>query len=351
MNLHGRLQKNPVTASAPCRVDFGGTLDIGAFFLGLASQRPATFNAALDMRTHIRLLPHTPGKIKVSSKGFDSAEFDRGKAPFDHPMGLMFAVAQYFDVHGVHIEITSSSPPRSALGGSSVAQVAVIGAILHALEMPVKKDSLVFLAQAIESGAAGVVCGVQDHLAAVFGGAHLWEWQMGDRGWAWKNTPLFASFEEGREFGNHCLVAYCGIPHVSVEVNQSWVKGFIRGENRKEFARIAQLTHEFFNALSVKDYGLVAKLMNEETEIRLEMTPDVLDHVGVNLFELAQKNACGARFTGAGAGGCVWAVGKEEDIIRLSRDWNQVLESIPAGKVLDTAPDVAGLMVNDREVK
>ncbi len=289
MNLHDRLQDNPVTASAPCRVDFGGTLDIGVFFLGLANQRPATFNMALDMRTQVRLLPHTPGKIKISSRGFDSAEFDRGKAPFDHPMGLMFAVAQYFDVHGVHIEIASSSPPKSALGGSSVAQVAVIGAILHALEKPVKKDALVFLAQAIESGAAGVVCGVQDHLAAVFGGANLWEWQMGEQGWAWEKRPLFTSSREGQEFGKHCLVAYCGIPHVSVEVNQTWVQGFIRGENRQEFGRIAKLTHGFFEALAAKDYGLAARLMNEETGIRLEMTPDVLDSVGKNLFELAQE--------------------------------------------------------------
>ncbi|PIE63626.1 MAG: galactokinase, partial [Desulfobacterales bacterium] len=167
MNLYERLSRQPVTASAPCRVDLGGTLDIGVFFLALADKRPATFNLALDLRTRVELLPHTPGKIKVSSKGFEPAEFDRGKAPFDHPMGLVFAVAQYFDVHGVHIHISSASPPRSALGGSSAAEAAVIAAIMHACGMDIQPQAVVHLAQSIESASAGVVCGVQDHAAAV----------------------------------------------------------------------------------------------------------------------------------------------------------------------------------------
>lgn len=116
MNFTPILEKQPVHVSVPCRVDFGGTLDISTFYLPLAHLKPATFNLALDMRTHVRLLPWTPGRIKISSKGFDTIERDQREKGVDNPMGLMFAVAQYFNAHGVHIEIDSSSPPAARWG-------------------------------------------------------------------------------------------------------------------------------------------------------------------------------------------------------------------------------------------
>lgn len=57
--------------------------------------------------------------------------------------------------------------------------------------------------------------------------------------------------------------------------------------------------------------------MNEETEIRLAMTPDVLDETGKKLYESAKKIQCGSRFAGAGGGGCVWAIGSSDNISKL----------------------------------
>ena len=118
------LESNPVEASAPCRIDMGGTLDISTFSYPLRYLAPCTFNIALGLRTRIRLKPYARGRIKISSKGFKDAQFPADAAPFDHPLGLMFATAAYFNARGIQIEIHSQSPPRSALGGSSVAAVA-----------------------------------------------------------------------------------------------------------------------------------------------------------------------------------------------------------------------------------
>ncbi len=259
----------------------------------------------------------------------------------------MFAVAQYFDVHGVHIHISSASPPRSALGGSSSAEAAVIAAIMHACGMDIQPQAVVHLAQSIESASAGVVCGVQDHAAAVFGKAHLWEWGMGEHGLVWKKKSLFDTIGDAENFQDHFLVAYCGVPHVSVEVNQVWVQEFIKGRNRSQFARIAQITHEFFRALSQKEYVRAARFMNEETQIRLDMTPDVLDNTGKILFELARNNGCGARFTGAGGGGCLWAVGEKTALDGTARAWKSALEPVKTAEILDARPDMAGLVVDD----
>ena len=123
------LEKAPVTASAPCRIDMGGTLDLSTFFLPLRDLGPCTFNAALNLRTRVQLFPYKEGRIKISSRGFDPVEVDSRAAPFTPPVGLMMAVAAFFKADGVHIDIASSSPPRSSLGGSSAAAAALLWAL------------------------------------------------------------------------------------------------------------------------------------------------------------------------------------------------------------------------------
>ena len=174
------LESYPIRASAPCRIDMGGTLDISTFYYPLRHLSPCTVNVAIGLRTHVQVFPHDKGIIKISSKGFESAEYPLEKAPFHHPLGLMFAVAAYFGVEGVHIDIASSSPPRSALGGSSAAAVALIAAfsrMLEKMDQPaISGRQIARIAHELEASVAGVPCGQQDQLAAIYGGVNAWYW-------------------------------------------------------------------------------------------------------------------------------------------------------------------------------
>jgi D-glycero-alpha-D-manno-heptose-7-phosphate kinase len=86
--------------------------------------------------------------------------------------------------------------------------------------------------------------------------------------------------------------------------------------------------------------------MNRETGIRKKMTPDVLDKVGERLADIALRNDCGARFTGAGGGGCLWALGEIENIDRLRPLWQESLSSRKGACLLDVGIDSKGVMVN-----
>ena len=176
------LDSNPIEASAPCRIDMGGTLDIPTFYYPLRHLSPCSFNIALKLRTRVRLLPYTRGRIKISSRGFKAAQFPADAAPFNHPMGLMFATAAFFNAEGIHIDIESQSPPRSALGGSSAAAVALVAAFLK-LKATTESGGrsnrrrVALLAYQLEQSTAGVPCGFQDQLAAAYGGVNVWNWQ------------------------------------------------------------------------------------------------------------------------------------------------------------------------------
>ena len=353
MNLTNLLLKNEIKVSVPCRVDLGGTLDISTFYLPLNSLSPSSFNIAIDMRTYVTLSAFKKGHVKISSKGFDQAQFPAFKAPFDHPMGLMFALADYFNVDGVHIQIESSSPPRSALGGSSAAAVAIVAAFLYAdnlangidVKNNIDAEKAAWIAHYIESSVAGVPCGMQDQLAAAFGGVNQWFWKLEQGRPSFKQKPLLNKDKDIIKLNESILVAYCGIPHVSSEVNKKWVNQFICGENRDKFEKIVKLTDLFVEALQDHDFSLAGKYMNQETEIRLEMTPQVLDSVGKQLFRKALEMNVGARFTGAGGGGCVWAIGNKENIKDLKVEFNKLLKNEKQAKILDTAIDSEGIRI------
>ncbi len=351
-NFKNILEKKPVEVSAPCRIDIGGTLDIDTFSYPLRHLYPCTFNIALDLRTHVSLFPYKQGRIKVTSRGFKGADYSLDRAPFNHPLGLMFAIAAYFRAEGVHIAIDSSSPPKSALGGSSSAAVALIAAFLTA---PEKKaitskftKKVVFLAHAIEESVAGVPCGRQDQLGAAFGGVNAWHWQAGSAGSVFKKeTVVNKSYLS--KFQKHLLLAYCGKPHESKNINGIWINQFLSGKYRKFWAEIISNTKKFIDALGVKNYKKAATAMNKETLIRRKMTPEVLDGMGKKLVDSAFKNNCGARFTGAGGGGCIWALGEIDSIDRLKIIWQELLAARKEACLLDVKIDSKGLKIEDRK--
>jgi len=346
-DLKAILEQKPIEASAPCRIDMGGTLDIPVFYYPLRHLRPCTFNIALDLRTRVRLLPYARGFVKISSRGFESAEFPPDAAPFDHPLGLMFAVAAYFNADGVHIEIESGSPPRSALGGSSVAAVALIAALITgtSADKRLNRRLIALLAYNIEEITAGVPCGSQDQLAAAYGGVNVWHWQdRPDR--PHYRRKVAVKQEHHKEFERHLLLAYCGKPHVSKDINGRWIRQFQTGGSRAVWKEIIERTRRFAAALNDRDYSRAVRQMNREVALRREMTPDVLDHVGMQLVESAQKYGCGARFTGAGGGGCVWAVGEIENLDRLRALWEEILSTRKEAHLLETKIDTSGVVVH-----
>lgn len=340
------LDSESIEASAPCRIDMGGTLDISSFFYPLSHLHPCTFNIALAMRTRVKILPFTKGYIKISSKGFKSAEFPIENAPFDHPMGLMFAIAAYFQINGIHIVIESGSPPRSALGGSSVAAVALVAALNLLMDKTgrptVSRERLPLLAHGIEESVAGVPCGLQDQLAATFGGVNAWYWKGNGDFQTYIRRPL-AYEQRYSDLSNSLLVAYCGIPHESKNINSQWVKQFIRGERRSRWVEIATATRAFVEAFALFDISEAVRQMNRDTAIRVEMTPDVLDDTGTALVASALDHDCGARFTGAGAGGCLWALGSPDKIGQLRIAWEHELSKIKTARLLPVDIDSDGL--------
>ena len=158
--------------------------------------------------------------------------------------------------------------------GSSVAAVALVGALARCREEAggtgLTRDQIVRRAHLIEESVAGVPCGMQDHLAAAYGGLNTWRWLIAADGLAVERTPGLVDMAPA-ELAAHILVAYVGVPHVSYDVNGRWVRDFLSGAQRTRWVQIAACVRAFAAALNAGRWREAAACMNHETALRREI--------------------------------------------------------------------------------
>jgi D-glycero-alpha-D-manno-heptose-7-phosphate kinase len=344
----GKILKNRrVKASAPCRVDSGGTWDIRSMALPMQAIEPVTLNIALSLRTRVDLLPYEDRMVKVSSEGFpDTGPHDFNTLPFDSSFGLFYAAISYFGFHGLEVRITSDSPSKAALGGSSTALVALVKALsklaVLAGKPSLQQKDILHLAYHLEDSTSSGKCGIQDQAAAVVGGVNLWRWQFGDRRMPYERRALLDRKGQ-EELSDRLLVAFSGKSHVSTRINQGWLDGFLSGKTRAGWIEANGIVRRLAQALADRKWDQAASLLREEMAVRRDITPDALIPVTTKLIQQAEQAGCGARFTGAGAGGSVWALGEKIRIQDLKSIWKLRLAPIRGAGILDCTVDPRGV--------
>lgn len=355
IDLHEVLTNKIVESSAPCRVDFGGMWDAKALALIGHHVKPQTINIALNLRTQVSLESYIPDYIKVSAKGFADEESHISQLPFDTPLGLIFAICYFFRISGVYIRISSSFPNRSGLGGSGTVAVALIDVIIKALKLGNVKSAfslkeIVELAHEIEDGLRLSFTGLQDQAAAAYGGANIWSWHYENRALLFKRKILW-NLEQIKDANKHILVAYTGLARSSNEMNLRSMQSFFYGANREKWITLNELTKEFGDTLQRQDWSSAVRVMQEEVAIRKSINPEVLTPELENFIKVANQNHCGARFAGAGRGGCVWAIGEEHQIRTLSESWYQLANKTRGAYLLKANVEAVGLpQVTDRAI-
>ena len=176
--LFNIIGNNWIEASAPCRIDCGGVWDIKGLALLGESIQPITVTLALDMRVKVRITPLESSVVRIRCNNVQEQEFELKDVAFNKTFGMFFAILSHFDVEGVEVNIESIFPPQSGLGGSGAAAVAMIAALSKAVDNGKHRQSsgaqIAILAHNIEDGLRFTYTGLQDQLAAVFGGVHKW---------------------------------------------------------------------------------------------------------------------------------------------------------------------------------
>lgn len=348
------LEENTIAATAPCRVDASGTWDLKALALPFERVKPSTTNIALNMRTSALLEPFKPGWVKVrNDETFE--EFPAEQVPLDSRFGLIFAAVSHCGVDGVSLSLAHEAPRYAGLGGSGTLMVAVLGALktavaradgreIDAASIEVREE-MTALAHHIEDGLHFSNTGMQDQAAAAFGGVHQWEWHYAQVP-PFTRKVLVAPGDEKR-LSDRMAVAYVGASHDSSDVNAAQIRDFFTGTTRGKWLEINALGIAFAEGISRGDYRTAVDALQREHEIRCDLVPRRITPVGRILEGIARDHHCGFAVSGAGNGGCVWALGEDAASVKMLREaWAEMLKDVPTGRVLPSEIAASGLEVN-----
>lgn len=297
-----------IVCRSPVRVDFGGggtdiepySTDYGGFVV----------NTSINKFVRTIVSPRTDPVIKIISSDY-STIVERNSIDelrFDTEMDLVKAIVKRMNpTTGVDVIVRSDIPVRSGLGASASLSTSVIGALKEVTGQALSDHEIAEMGFIVEREDLKNVGGRQDQYASVFGGFNQIEFLGGSNV---KVSKLNVSSSFKNYLNDNMVLAYTGKPHTSGNVLEGRVE---RYEKEKEVAleclnRIKEIAMEEKDALVNEDFEKFADLLTIDWEFKTKLNPRVTTD-RMRLLDKAARSAgaIGARFCGAGAGGCmIW---------------------------------------------
>ena len=246
------------------------------------------------------IVEHVPGKVKIDST-FYHGPLESAPVALEGIVNCIKGTLTYLDIpcENLLIQIKSSIPPGKGLGSSASVAIAVIRSLFAYANVTYTDDELLDLANVAETYAHGAPSGI-DPLTVT------------------AQSPVWYEKEHIAEFINlsddfHFIVAdsgRMGDTRLAVESVAELLKSAPKRIQSK-LDRIGDLTHQAKHALEKAGKHLLGKMLNEAQK---ELESLGVSDAGLNklIYFARQEGALGAKLTGAGNGGCIIALAKNE---------------------------------------
>jgi len=277
---------------------------------------------AIDKRTYAKVEKNNDKNLRIVSTNLNISGFFRNGV-FRIEQGdskearirfepVKYAVDRILEKHngttGLTIEINSTVPVGAGLGSSAAVAAAVTTAVAELLEVKLSKEDVFRITYEAEKTVHGTPSGI-DPAIATFGGTLLFQMDTGFRSLDVKTDIPLVIGDTGVERSTKALVER--VRNLAEKYPQ--ILDPIRRAAR-------EITLRATDALKEKDLETIGELMN--------MNHALLYGLGVSdeslewLINGARKGgALGAKLTGAGGGGCMIALARDEKL-------EQVMEAI-----------------------
>lgn len=317
-----------------CRVDLaGGTLDIWP--LGLLHEGARTVNVAIDLAATVEL-SRRPSGYRLIQEGRTWTAGTAAELAGNPETALIGVIAVELGLPPAEIRIESGSPRGGGLGASSALAVATIAAAEALLDLPASSpEARSALGRDLEARLMGLPTGMQDHLAALLGGALEIRYKPGGESVRRLQVDLDA-------LGDALVVAYSGMSHFSAGNNWQVIKRRLEGDADVVAALdgIAAAAAALPAALEAGDLAGAGSLMSAEWSHRRRLAPEVSTPLVEALLSAANRaGAWGGKVCGAGGGGCLALLaptGSRADVSdALVEAGAKILDVRPVGRPLE----------------
>jgi len=296
-------------SKAPLRIGLaGGGTDVSPYSDEFGG---AILNATISQYAMASIEPLNEGGVIVEA--LDRKEEQRldwsRELPIDGKLDLLKGVYNRIQKdYGVpqqnfRLSTFVDAPAGSGLGTSSTLVVAIIGAFVEMLKLPLGEYDIAHYAYEIERKDLCLAGGKQDQYAATFGGVNFMEFYAGDKVIV---NPLRIKQEYLHELGNNLVLYFTLTSRESATIIKEQQKNVV-SKNEKSIEAMHQLKEQ---ARMMKEALLKGKL-NEIGEIldygftqKRKMAHNISNDNIDSIYEAAKKaGATGGKISGAGGGG------------------------------------------------
>jgi len=290
-----------VESRAPNRIlDVGGWTD--THFAGAG--RVLNFAVSLFARATIATRKKRGVEINAVDYGDRFQIDDVIKASYGTQYDLLLAAAKRMTVKGgLSITISADVPPGCGTGSSAAISVALLLGLARLNKTALSPGELARLAHKLETEELGLESGVQDQVAASFGGINFIEIDSYPR---FQVSPLRLSQELIFELESSLLLVYEGRGHLSSEVHKSVIGRMRSGdqEMREIFRELSCCAEQAKNALVLKRLDLFAQAVEQNFFLQKKLHPQINTPRFREIEKIARKlGAVALKINGAGGGG------------------------------------------------
>jgi D-glycero-alpha-D-manno-heptose-7-phosphate kinase len=296
-----------INSTAPTRIcDNGGWTD--TWF----AQHGAIFNIAVTPATEVqlRVFKHdgNSAAFTIHAQNFNehySFEQPNGKYG-EHP--LIEAVFDCVPVpkgQAVELSIFSQAPPGCSTGTSASVTVAAIGALDCLTPGRLNPYEVAATAHKVETEMLHQQCGIQDQIAAAFGGINFIEM---DRYPSASVTRIVLPKAVEHELEARLALIYVGLGHSSSHIHEMVIRELENaGPDAAKLEPLRGTAAKSRDALCASDFVAFGRAMIENTEAQRNLHPELVGASHQEIIDIAKEHgALGWKVNGAGgAGGSV----------------------------------------------
>lgn len=277
-------------------------------------------------------------RIVIEGIGVDA------ECSLDDPLGatdpfVAMAVAVANPAGSLEIRVRSAVPPASGLGTSAAVSVAVIGAIWSLDQRSYTLPELAAAALSVENR-LGLQSGVQDQLAAAFGGTHRFDVRYPSLGAAHRLAD-----DPRALFENRLVTVYLGRPHSSSAIHEQVIAELEAGGHRSALDDIRVAAMNAGASILRADIRGFGRAMTQHNDATRRLHSTIVSAEADAVGELAMDHgASGWKANGAGgSGGTVAIVASQDPDERAS--FTDALAASGLGVVLAVHPVAHGFVV------
>ncbi len=293
-----------ITATAPIRIcDLGGWTD--TWFAEYGRIFNIAVSPKVEVQIEARLNDGNKPPVTIHAENFGDVyvpELINGrwqKHPLLEATLVRMGVPQGLSLT---IYIYSDAPAGASTGTSAAVTVALIGALDGLTRGQLSPHEMAYLAQSIETEMLGQQCGIQDQLAAAYGGIN--DIEMFRYPYA-SVSPVRLPESVWHELEQRLCLIYLGKPHNSSQVHEMVIQELEDlGASAKKLEPLRETAVAAKNALLAHDFAAFGQAMNRNTAAQAHLHPELVSHDAEWVIAIAQRHgAIGWKVNGAGGDG------------------------------------------------